>query len=64
MNWSRAWALRALARRAPDAATRARLENAYLEHVRAGMRQHAAHAGDFMAYDHWVPQFAVYALTE
>ena len=64
MTWSRAWALRALSRAASDTATRERLDRAFIEHVRTGMRQHAAYAGDYGAYDHWVPQFAVYALTE
>jgi|GEM_PF-627697 len=64
MTWSRAWALRALSRLAPDPAARARFEKAYLDHVATGMRQHMTHSGDFMVYDHWVPQFAVYAITE
>lgn len=64
MNWSRAWALRALSRRVPDAAIRARLDRAFLDHIRTGLRDHDRHVGDYLAYDHWVPQFAVYALTE
>lgn len=63
MNWSRAWALRVLSRVAPDPATQARLERAYLDHIATGMRQHMSYSGDFFAYDHWVPQFAVYAIT-
>lgn len=64
LNWSRAWALKALADAARDPAAKARFEAAWRAHVEAGMRLHEAHAGDFMMYDHWVPQFAVYALTE
>ena len=64
MTWSRAWALRALSRSAPDADLRRRFDRAYLEHVAAGRRQFADNAGDYGTYDHWVPQFAVYALTE
>lgn len=64
MNWSRAWALRALSRVEADQVTRQRLDRAYLAHVEAGMLAHAVHAGDYGTYDHWVPQFAVYALTE
>lgn len=61
-NWSRAWALKALAARAP-AAQRKRFADAYEAHVRAGARDHDRFVGDYAAYDHWVPQFAIYALT-
>lgn len=64
MTWSRAWALRALSRSAGDQAARRRFDRAFLEHVQTGIQQHAAHAGSYGAYDHWVPQFAVYAITE
>lgn len=64
MNWSRAWALRALERRVSDPALRHRLDVAYRAHVRAGLAAHAAHADDYRAYGHWVAQFAVYALSE
>jgi hypothetical protein len=64
MTWSRAWALRALSRAATDPDVRARLDQAFLDHVQTGMRQHAKYAGNYGAYDHWVPQFAVYAVTE
>ncbi len=62
MNWSRAWALKKLSRKAPEA-ERKRFEQAYEAHVRQGLKEFAAHKGDYAAYDHWVPQFAVYALT-
>jgi hypothetical protein len=64
MTWSRAWALRSLNRLAPDPATRARFERAFFDHVATGMRQHEIHSGNYTVYDHWVPQFAVYAITE
>ncbi|HVG94022.1 MAG TPA: DUF2891 family protein [Planctomycetota bacterium] len=63
MNWSRAWALKSLAARAPEAQRRVLLA-AYDAHVAAGKQEHAKFAGDYGAYDHWVPQFAVYALTD
>ena len=62
--WSRAWALRALARQAGSPALRRDCDRAYRDHVRRGLAQHARHADDFRAYGHWVPQFAVYALTD
>jgi hypothetical protein len=37
---------------------------AYEAHVEVGLRDHDRGAGNYHAYDHWVPQFAVYALTE
>ncbi len=64
MNWSRAWALGALARTVKDGAERDRLVSAWRDHVRAGMDAHETHAGDYLAYGHWVAQFAVYALTD
>jgi hypothetical protein len=64
MNWSRAWAFKALAAAVPDAVDRQRFQAAYASHVAAAWRHHAQKAGDKWAYDHWVPQFAVYALTE
>jgi hypothetical protein len=64
LPWSRAWAFAALARAAPDAADRSRFALAHASHVRAGLAVLAAHRGDYRAHDHWVPQFAVYALTE
>ena len=63
MNWSRAWALKALSRRAPKA-DRVRFATAYDAHVRQGLKEFEKHSGNYAAYDHWVPQFAVYALTD
>jgi hypothetical protein len=64
MNWSRAWALRALGFRAASAPDRASFDGAFLDHVQTAMNHHATWAGDYFNYDHWVPQFAVYAVTE
>ena len=64
VNWSRAWALRALARQCTDESQRRRFEAAYLQHVATGWTHHEKYSANYGAYDHWVPQFAVYALTE
>jgi hypothetical protein len=64
LNWSRAWALKALSDKAPEEADRRRFRQAYAAHVAAAWKHHALKAGDIWAYDHWVPQFAVYALTQ
>jgi hypothetical protein len=63
-NWGRAWALRAVSRRLADSAEQARLDAAYLQHVAAGLATHAEQKDNYGAYGHWVPQFAVYAITE
>ena len=59
LNWSRAWCLKALARVLDES----RFRTAFDAHVEAAMVHHAAKADDVWAYRHWVPQFAVYALT-
>jgi hypothetical protein len=64
MNWSRAWALHAVAGKMQDVTERERLERAYEAHVAAGMAQHEKSKDDYRNYGHWVPQFAVYAITE
>lgn len=64
VNWSRAWALKRLGMAALSQAERDRYASAYRRHVEQGLKHHARYAGDFGSYDHWVPQFAVYALTE
>jgi hypothetical protein len=64
INWSRAWALRAASRAISDPLERARLDAAYLEHVEAGWATHQRCKDDYGSYGHWVPQFAVYAMTE
>lgn len=63
MNWSRAWALRSLAVHAPDTRDRERFGNAYRAQAETGMKHHDRHKDRYGAYGHWVPQFAVYALT-
>lgn len=69
INWSRAWSIKALARSAQatlgkDHPTTRRLVAAYHAHVLAGRERHFRYRGDYFAYDHWVPQFALYAITE
>jgi hypothetical protein len=41
----------------------ARYHDAFDAHVEAATAHHEAKVGDVRAYRHWVPQFAVYALT-
>ena len=50
--------------RTPDAADRKRFQKSFEAHVAQGMKQHEVSKDDYWAYGHWVPQFAVYALTE
>jgi len=64
VNWSRVWALRALARKCGDENQRERLDAASRRHIETAWKHHQAHVGNYDSYDHWVPQFAVYALTE
>ena len=64
INWSRAWALRALSRKMKDESARKRFDDAFLKHVDIGMKHHRKYVGKYTIYDHWVPQFAVYAMTE
>jgi hypothetical protein len=61
VNWSRAWMLHRLALRFPDEPLYRR---AFDAHVAIGVRDHERGVGDYLAYGHWVTQFAVYALTE
>lgn len=63
LNWSRAWALAAMAQKGPEK-DRERYRKAFDAHVVAAMKHHHEMEEDVMAYRHWVPQFAVYALTE
>lgn len=64
MNWSRAWALRILASAAPEETDKQRFEAAFLAHAEVAIKHHAKHASEYLSYGHWVPQFAVLALTE
>jgi len=69
LNWSRAWALRSLSRRVDDKELSDVFERSFYDHVHQGMSDHDAIQKNyiqselFYAYDHWVPQFAVYALS-
>jgi hypothetical protein len=62
LNWSRAWSLKSIYEKRPESAT-AKFLPFYWSHVESGMRTHRIYAGNYRAYGHWVPQFAVYALT-
>lgn len=64
INWSRAWALKALSQRTTDESQREQFEKAYQAHISVGMKHHQQNVGNFGRYDHWVPQFAVFAITE
>ncbi len=62
--WSRAWAVSALERSAIEPSLTPVWRQAFEAHVAQGLANHAAKKSDYRAYGHWVPQFAVYALTE
>jgi hypothetical protein len=64
LGWSRVWALRDMAASAPTQYDRDRFHRSALEHVGIGMQRHFPVKDDFLNYGHWVPQFAVYAVTE
>lgn len=64
LGWSRVWALRGMQLDAPTPKARERFRRAAQEHIAVGMARHAVLAGDWVAYDHWVPQFAIYAVTQ
>lgn len=69
INWSRSWAIKSLAAQviavkgAGDAQAK-RLVKSYHEHVQAGRKRHEKYKGNYYAYDHWVPQFGIYAITD
>ena len=63
MTWSRLWSLSDMARTTPDPQDAARFTRSAEAHLAFGMKRHYVMKGDFLAYDHWVGQFAVYALT-
>ena len=69
MNWSRAWAIKSLARRLKEPM----LEEAYHAHIKQGIKVHKRFVENnpeieekeaYYAYYHWVPQFALYAITD
>jgi len=64
LGWSRAWALRSMARNASNPVDRARFWRAAEAHIQVGMLRHLTVSWNFATYGHWVPQFAVYAVTE
>jgi hypothetical protein len=57
MNPSRASALAVLASRGDGAAAAS-----WSRHLDAMMQAHARHAGQYRAYDHWVPSFCMHAI--
>ena len=77
MNWSRAWAIKSLARRMLSWDSRRyqaeRLVESYHAHLEQGLRVHddfvRAHPEieeeeAYYSYYHWVPQFGIYAITD
>jgi hypothetical protein len=77
MNWSRAWAIKALARRVLSWKSRRwpaeRLVESYHAHIESGLRAHEDFTREhpdvdqweaYYAYYHWVPQFGIYAITD
>jgi len=58
LNFSRGWALLALAEAARDEAL---LELA-IDHIEAGLARPSWWRGDYRSVGHWVPQFALFAL--
>jgi len=63
MGWSRLWCLRSMASTTTSGADRRRFLRSANAHLALGMQRHYKLKGDFMNYDHWVGQFAVYAVT-
>ena len=64
LNWSRVWAMKALRAQAQGPAEQARLDAAIQSHIAHGLADHERYKDDYADYGHWIPQFAVYALTE
>ena len=74
MNWSRAWAIRALARRLKKIGLEVEAYVAgYRHHIESALKVHKSYTRDnsditeaeaYYSYYHWVPQFGVYALTD
>jgi len=69
MNWSRAWAIKSLAIRLKETM----LEEAYHAHIEQGLKVHKRFVENnpdieekeaYYAYYHWVPQFALYSITD
>ncbi|HJM58136.1 MAG: hypothetical protein CMJ98_01250 [Planctomycetes bacterium] len=63
MGWSRLWSLRSMADTTTSGADRRRFLRSANAHLALGMQRHYQLKGDFLNYDHWVGQFAVYAVT-
>lgn len=64
VNWSRAWAFKSAASRLPEGdPKRAVLNDAFNRHIEFALSNHEKNANNY-GYTHWIPQFAVYAMTE
>lgn len=72
MNWSRAWAIKSLARKLPTEESNF-LVTAYHKHIKHGLKTHEdisqihldkEEKDAYYSYYHWVPQFGIYAITE
>ena len=77
MNWSRAWAMKSLARRMHSwnkyQDFRGQLVKSYHAHIQQSLSVHKEFSQDnpdveeneaYYAYYHWVPQFGIYAITD
>lgn len=74
INWSRAWAIKSLARRLQDSNFNAeKIVESYKAHIEQGLEIHKKFAKEhpvidekeaYYSYYHWVPQFAIYAITD
>jgi len=77
MNWSRAWAIKSLARRMHSwnkyQDFRGQLVKSYRAHIQQSLAVHEEFSldnpdveerGAYYAYYHWVPQFGIYAITD
>jgi hypothetical protein len=75
INWSRAWAIKALTKSISSMSLEYSkiLITAYHNHIKQGLNTHEEYSRahpdieekeSYYSYYHWVPQFAIYALTE
>jgi hypothetical protein len=59
INYSRAWALWSIYSVTKQDA----FFKAYLAHIEKGILLHEKYKDDYHSYGHWIPQFAIYAIT-
>jgi len=71
--WSRAWALKAISQNSTLSETdRKKYKSSYFNHISKGLFHHNKiqkeqkfqDYSSYHAYDHWVPQFILYSLTD